>query len=728
MLCAFCLGLGGEPKHLGRADDARLFIMHDEEMAEIEIELEPYEGEEAHVFKRKIERSKGGHNGRGASTFYINDEKVTAKAVRDLVTTKYFIAVDNLCQFLPQDRVGNFSGFGPQDLLIETEKSMSGHGGLYETHQKLIEMEADLKKGGSEVETMQDKLKRLEADNERLEREKERMEEREEAERSLTLLSNKLLWLMYDACREEAKNLKVKKDAAKNKLKEQQEKLKPLEEAHALHVTEKKRYDARFKTLDDNIKKSKKEQEKQYSKLLSHQDSLDDSIVKLNAADTDGRKAAAAVEQAKEKVAQVEAELEDLPSKEDVDAAQKEAADEHRKIRPVFDNAKRELVHAHESMTDLKDKKGNLLSKLSRMNDEKTQRREKIFRAYPELAKIHAWLQNNSTMFRRPVWGPIACDVTTKSNTAAACLEFHVPNALLKAFVVENKEDYDLLYKKIRREMNIPINIQLVPQGKLLPVERQYSPSKMRTLKEEHGVTGYLDDSFTAPDAILQALRTGARVQSVLIGGTKTQSSIDNKGLLAYLSKPETSGQDLRGFSIFASKGERTFRYQGSVSRYSKKIAMSQDELRPPRLLTPGVNPQAKLRVEEEIKTINQDLLERERSHDELRSRKDALEKQLQEAGSRLRNAKAALTSIGKHHQNLGRAKRKLRDAEKRLTADNAGEMKKLVRKTEAHMKSITAALEAHSDQQGQIMQFTFSQAGVRINQDVAAAALRRAE
>ena len=702
--------------------------MHDEEEAEIEIELEPFENEETHVFKRKIERSKGGHNGRGASTFYINDEKVSAKAVRDLVTKKYFIAVDNLCQFLPQDRVGNFSGFGPQDLLIETEKSMSGNGGLYETHQKLIEMEADLKKGGSEVETMRDKLKRCEADNERLEREKERMEEREEAERQLKLLNNKLLWLVYDACREEAKNLKVQKDEAKNKLKEQQEKLQPLQEAHALYATEKKRYDARYNTLDDNIKKSMKEQDKQYAKADKHQDELEETIAKLNAAESEGRNAAAAVEQAKEKVAHLEAGLEDLPSKEDVDAAQKEAADEHRKIRPVFENAKRELMHAHETMKDLQEKKGQLLSKLTRMNDEKTQRREKIFRAFPELAKIHDWLQNNSTMFRRPVWGPIACDITTKSNTAAACLEFHVPNALLKSFVVENKEDYDLLYKKIRHEMKIPINIQLVPNGKLLPVERQYSTNKMRALKEEHGVTGYLDDSFTAPDPILQALRTGARVHSVLIGGTKTQSSIDNNGLLDYLSQPETSGQELRGFAIFASKGERTFRYQGSISRYSKKIAMSQDELRPPKLLTPGVNPQAKLRLEEEIQTINQDLLERERSHNELRARKDGLEKQLQEALARLKNAKEATKSIQKHHQRLTSAKRKLREAEERATADNAGERKKLVRMIQARMKSIAAALEAHSDQQSQIMQFTFSQAGVRINQDVTAAALRHAE
>ena len=40
ILCAICLGLGGEPRLLGRADDARLFIMHEQDLAEVEIEVE----------------------------------------------------------------------------------------------------------------------------------------------------------------------------------------------------------------------------------------------------------------------------------------------------------------------------------------------------------------------------------------------------------------------------------------------------------------------------------------------------------------------------------------------------------------------------------------------------------------------------------------------------------------------------------------------------------------
>ena len=702
--------------------------MHDRDVALVEIELTPFEGGEVHVFKRKIDRSKGGHNGKGASTFYVNDSKVTAKFIRELVTQTYHISVDNLCTFLPQDRVGNFSGFGPQELLMETEKSMSASGHLYDTHMALIEMEADLKQGGTEVESIEDKLKRLEADNERLEREKERMEEREEAERQYVLLNQKFVWLKFDECREATQALKADKDAAKTKLKEAQQQLRPLEEAHAALVTKKERYDARYKTLDANMKKAMKEMDKQHAKQEKHQDDMEETLLQLNSLDEEQRNVEKNIKKARERLQQIEQEVADLPSKEQVDQAHAEAAAEYRKIRPDFDRARKELSHAHEAVRELQDSKGQALSKLAKMNDEKQQRKDHIFRSFPDLAKICQWLDQNKTRFRRPVWGPIACEVTTKSHNTAAFLEHHVPNHTLKSFVAECKEDYDMLYREIRVGMKLPINILIVANGKLQPVERMYSNDKMRDFKEKHGVSGYLDESFTAPDAILQALRSSAQVHKVLVGGTKTQASIDDKGFLHVLSQPETGGQGLRGYTIFANKGDKSFQYKASVSRYSKKLAIDMPEVRPPRLLKPGVNPALKAKLEEEIETMNSELRTSEKRQQELQSRCDELQRHATQVQARLKHAKDALSSVAKGHTKLANAQRKLRDLEEEAVSDNAGEKEKLLRKLQARMTSCVTALEAHADQQAQIMQLTFSTAGVRINQDVMTAAERKAK
>ena len=106
-MCAICLGLGGEPKLLGRADDARAFIMHEKDEALIELTLAPKKGGETHTIVRKIERHKGSErgNGRGASTFYINKKIAKHKEVNELIKETYNITIDNLCTFLPQVRL-----------------------------------------------------------------------------------------------------------------------------------------------------------------------------------------------------------------------------------------------------------------------------------------------------------------------------------------------------------------------------------------------------------------------------------------------------------------------------------------------------------------------------------------------------------------------------------------------------------------------------------------------
>ena len=89
---------------LGRADDARAFIMHEQDEAVVELTLAPLPGGETHTIVRKIERHKGSEkgNGRGASTFYINKKLKKHKEVNELIKETYNITIDNLCTFLPQ--------------------------------------------------------------------------------------------------------------------------------------------------------------------------------------------------------------------------------------------------------------------------------------------------------------------------------------------------------------------------------------------------------------------------------------------------------------------------------------------------------------------------------------------------------------------------------------------------------------------------------------------------
>ncbi len=197
----------------------------------------------------------------------------------------------------------------------------------------------------------------------------------------------------------------------------------------------------------------------------------------------------------------------------------------------------------------------------------KGRRNEKILSGDRNLRAAHDWLDNNRKMFRNRVWGPIVCEVVTKDASASNCLEQHVKNSVLKSFVCESDEDYNLLYREVREKCKIPINIQVVKQGKLETVSRKYSESKMQVLKRDHGVQGYLDEVFSAPDAVIQALRNTSNIQSVLIGNDTTTKSLNNNGLMDYLNQRE-NGDGLQAACIFAKDGQKTYKVSYCVCNF----------------------------------------------------------------------------------------------------------------------------------------------------------------
>ena len=63
-----------------------------------------------------------------------------ARQVKELVEKDLMINVCNMCTFLPQGKVGEFSGFDEKQLLQETERALGGEE-LLNRHKELIKLE-----------------------------------------------------------------------------------------------------------------------------------------------------------------------------------------------------------------------------------------------------------------------------------------------------------------------------------------------------------------------------------------------------------------------------------------------------------------------------------------------------------------------------------------------------------------------------------------------------------
>ncbi|QLL34040.1 hypothetical protein HG536_0F03650 [Torulaspora globosa] len=151
-VCAVCLGLAGKTELLGRSKKVTDFIKNGEDSGLIEITLKnsgklqdiPHVNAEDQIIKitRRITRLKT------RTEYFINDREVTEHVVRALVAGLN-IQLDNLCQFLSQERVASFAGLKSDKLLVETLRSID---------LGLCEMLASLKTHQSEENDFQKQL------------------------------------------------------------------------------------------------------------------------------------------------------------------------------------------------------------------------------------------------------------------------------------------------------------------------------------------------------------------------------------------------------------------------------------------------------------------------------------------------------------------------------------------------------------------------------------------
>ena len=697
---------------LGRASEIGTFVANGEDVGEIEIEIVDQKTDGPNPIVKRIIHREG-----NKSQFYWNGKSTSGKKVREMCLGTYHISVDNLCTFLPQDRVGSFSGFDAKQLLIETEKASSSSQDLYHTHMELMKAQEDLKGGTSRVENMQEQLEKLQNEHSKWEREKLRMEERQIALEQAELFKKKIIWLKFDQGREAALEKKKLYQEAKQKFKEKQEQLQPLREQHEEADEKLKQSKKEYSAMDKQIKKYQNDMTRAGRKYENFDDGIETTLSEIQSIDSQRRMLEHKVEEQKGKVASIKASLDQSTPLATLEEEEREARHEVKQARPTFDRAKRELTQIKEKEHDVASQRKQVQQKLIKLQDDKMQRRNRIFRQQQNLEKIYKWIQDNRALFRKEVIGPIACEITPQTNNAAAYIEQHLPNAVLKSFVVQDKKDYDLLFQKVRQELKIPINIALTEQIK--PQKpRIYSNAKLKILREQHGVLGYLDESYTAPDVVCETLRAYG-VEKVLVGNDQTQKSIDDKALLQYLSEPEDGSGNLKGYCIFASQGNHSIKYTAQISSYSRKAQFRPDDVKPARWLAPGVPEEEKSRVQKELEDLEQQYEQFGPQTHAAQQKVSEFQEQATRSSQRLRLAQENVKTVRQLTTKLKSAERKLKDSEEALATDDDQEKQRKIAQLKKQINASLNALEEQAQCYKKMMQTTVRCSGMRLNCEV---------
>lgn len=217
LVAAICLGLGGKIDLIKRKT-MKSMIKTGRTEGTIEITLKDSEPNLHLVIERKFTEK--------SSTWKINGEPTDEKVIRK-TCKRLNIQLDNLCHFLPQERVAEFASLSPERLLLETERTL-GSGHLLDMHEDLIAKDNLRENLISDIASIEEKLLKLTEERDRLQEEARRFAEYQEKTKELNNHKMLIPYAQLQDLKEHQKHIKRERDFAKKKLDSFESSIKPL--------------------------------------------------------------------------------------------------------------------------------------------------------------------------------------------------------------------------------------------------------------------------------------------------------------------------------------------------------------------------------------------------------------------------------------------------------------------------------------------------------------------
>ncbi|XP_012873852.1 PREDICTED: structural maintenance of chromosomes protein 5 [Dipodomys ordii] len=403
IVCAICLGLAGKPAFMGRADKVGFFVKRGCSKGMVEIELFRTSGNL--IITREIDVTKN------QSFWFINKRSTTQKVVEEQVAALN-IQVGNLCQFLPQDKVGEFAKLSKIELLEATEKSI-GPPEMHRYHCELKNFREKEKQLETSCKEKTEYLEKMVQRNERYKQDVERFYERKRHLDLIEMLEAKRPWVEYENVRQEYEGVKLARDQVKEEVRKLKEGQIPI--TNRIQEIERERHnmEALIKGKATNIKetsqKCKQKQEFIERKDKNIEDLQQELIVKQNAEHDLQRR----ISNARKMIEDLQNEL--------------KTAENCENLQPQIDA---------------------ITNDLRRIQDEKGLCEGEIIDKRRERETLEKEKQRDNM----------------KDNKNAKYVENHIPSNDLRAFVFESQEDMEIFLKEVRDNKKLRVNAVMAPR------------------------------------------------------------------------------------------------------------------------------------------------------------------------------------------------------------------------------------------------------------------------
>uniref|UniRef100_A0A3P9BDT1 Structural maintenance of chromosomes protein 5 n=1 Tax=Maylandia zebra TaxID=106582 RepID=A0A3P9BDT1_9CICH len=578
IVCAICLCLAGKTAVLGRGDKVGLYVKRGCKKGHVEIELYKRGGNV--VIFREI------HAENNQSLWMLNDRQCSQKAVEEEVKALR-IQVSNLCQFLPQEKVGEFAKMSKIELLEATEKSV-GPPEMYEYHCELKNFRNKERELENVVKEKASFLEKAKQRNERNKHDVNRYYEKKRHLDVIELLEKKKPWVEYETTRKELEGVKKERDEARKQL-------SSLKQTQAPMVKKIQQIDEQLKPTEAQIKDKTAAIKEASLKCKQKQDQLDRKNKEIDDIKQKCRLKQMEEEDHQKRISNTRRTIEDLKAELAKVGDQPDVTPRINAVNADLRRIQEERAKIEGEKGDLRREKDNLCAesrmlekKLNDMNNMMNAKVEKLRGRHRDTHAALQWLRQNKQLFRGNVHEPMMLVINVKDHRFAKYVENHISFHDLRAFVFQRKDDMEKFMIEVRDKMNLKVNSICAPEESC----SKRPPSRNIESLRRFGFFTYLREMFDAPDEVMSYLCHQYRVHDVPVGNERTKSMIKTVIEEPYLKVLYTTEE----------------RYTVKRSFYSNKISTSNSVVHPSQYLTITVDAEEKRQLEQQMKSCESKL------------------------------------------------------------------------------------------------------------------------
>ncbi|EED15374.1 structural maintenance of chromosome complex subunit SmcA [Talaromyces stipitatus ATCC 10500] len=498
LVCAICLGLGWGPQHLGRAKDASEFVKHGCKEAIIEIELARGPPFKKNPVVRRVIKFEG-----NKSTFSIDGRDASRKQVMKLAQ-KFSIQIDNLCQFLPQDKVSEFAALTPVELLYSTQRAAAGPQ-MIEWHDDLKRIRAEQKRLLADNKGDRDLLSNLQNRQELQRADVERVRERAKIKRRIEILELARPLAAYKTFVPQYQEIKNRKQEVEAELQALKAEVEPILRS----LNAKQEYFTRTDELVKFKRRGLVEAESSAKQIATRMDKHEESMKNLTMQIESEKKEGATYKQQLSTIQQainrITRQIEEKPEGFDIDAYNEKIRACQRAIKD-FQHRAEEIKEGRAAIYErLNEKETRIQETENELQNLETQngQREAMLRKFsPDTHRAYRWVLDNQDKFEHTVYGPALIECSIKDPRYADVIESLLQKNDFLAFTTQSIKDFRTLQKVLNVELKLhDVSIRNCTTS-LSDLKPSISEEEMRDL----GFDGWAKDYLEGPEPVIAML------------------------------------------------------------------------------------------------------------------------------------------------------------------------------------------------------------------------------